>query len=185
MSSKVQGATLEHYRGITWDLAGTRLKDWQAADFLDRAGFGKHGPLVLVDGVATMIAEAGLHLRAFHLNVDRDSDGRIVRDSQGRMHVKSADLGWIQKNTPSDRHIPVTEEAAAELVAELFEEHPNLAKPLPSALVAYALYKERGYQPWYGYAHRAAHMGQAVLSVANYLAVKRGLKDGFAVRRTP
>lgn len=146
---------MEEIRGITWDLWGEELSHEQTIQRIVKAGFPVH------DGTAlTMFAivegESGEYQRAWHANVVRLADGSIKRrDVNGiaRMTVKSIDLGFMQFNVPiePDLEIDMTSEAMEAFVETKFDQHPELADPWQAAERAYALWKQRGFQPWYAY----------------------------------
>lgn len=162
----------EEIRGLTWDLNGEQLDPWQAAQRLYLAGF-KDAQL-LCKFWAVLEAESGGYLRAWHHNVERLPDGTILRDSQGRMTVKSTDLGFIQKNIVHDEPVKILDEAESQaFVDSLFDQHPELANGAQSAEIAYNMFKQRGFQPWYAYSNGSykKSLERACLAVGNYLGM--------------
>jgi len=168
----------EEIRGITWDLDGAELLPWLAAQRLYKAGF-KDAKL-LTTMWAIIEGESGGYLKAWHHNVQRNEDGTIFRNSAGNMLVNSTDLGFIQKNvvhgTPVE--LPLTGTESKDFIATLFEIYPELARGDESAAIAFQMYKQRGFQPWYAYSNGGykKHLPKAVLAVANYLALANGLR---------
>lgn len=148
------GLTIEEIRGITWDLDGVELSHEQTIQRIINAGFPVKGGVAL-NMFAIVEGESGEYTKAWHANVARDAEGRIVRTTQadGRvtMRVKSIDLGFMQFNTPVGRDVEMTEEAVAVFVDEMWEANHELAIPVDSAERAYELWTRRGFQPWYGY----------------------------------
>jgi hypothetical protein len=173
----------EEIRGVTWDLDGAQLAPWQAAQRLYKAGFEDAKILTLM--WATLEGESGRYLKAWHHNVDRDESGQILYFADGKMLIKSTDLGFIQRNVV---HAPQTykhPDEAGEFTESLFQQHADLARGDRSAEVAWELFKTRAFQPWYAYTngHYRKHMPRAALAVANFLAVEFGLgRDLYRIR---
>jgi hypothetical protein len=118
------------------------------------AGF--HDPRVAINMFAVIEGESGSYTKAWHANVKRldDENKSIVRDAQGRMFVKSVDLGFIQRNlvmAGGGVWMPMEEDAMSEFIETLFNENPDLAVADKSAIIAYELFSTRGFQPWYAY----------------------------------
>lgn len=176
---------IEEIKGITWDLDGEQLHPWLAAQRLYKAGF-KDADL-LATMWATIESESGGYLMAWHHNVVRNSDGSIKKTDDGLMEVLSTDLGFIQKNVVHEPNIilPVTGEQSQLFVNDLFLANPQLANGQESANIAFNMYKQRGFQPWYAYTngHYKKNLGRATVAVANYLALKYGLRPMPYVRR--
>jgi hypothetical protein len=169
-------------RGVIWDFVGPRLEPWQATQRLYNAGFKDAKTLATI--WAVMEAESARYLRAFHHNVVRDGDGEIVRDSEGRFHVKSTDLGFIQRNVV---HLPVVrllDEESRPFVERLFEKYPDLARGDRSAELAFHLYQDRGYDPWVAYRNGSykKHAGSASVAVGNFLSNYFGLGKTYVKR---
>lgn len=160
---------MESIRGVTWQLDGFRMQPRQTAYYLHLAGFQDATDLAV--GVAVMAAESSWYLKAWNLNVVRDEAGQIV-ETDGKMRVRSADLGWIQRNVQVNRDVEKSEAGAEALVAELFTTHEPLSRPLPSARVARSLFLERGWQPWVAHLNGSwwRYRGDAALAVGNFLA---------------
>jgi hypothetical protein len=158
---------MEEIRHVTWDLDGEELSHVQSIQRIVNAGFP------IKEGVAlTMFAivegESGEYLKAWHANVERDDEDNIVRyyddgaggytltaptpDSPPHMKVKSVDLGFMQFNKNiTDTIVPMTPEYMGAFVEAMFAADPDLARGDKSAQRAFALYKERGFQPWFAY----------------------------------
>lgn len=168
---------------MTWDLAGERLYPFQAAQYLYNAKTVKGAATIhpfreaktLTIGCAVMGGESDWRLRSWHANVARNEDGTIKRDAQGRITVKSIDLGWIQRNADV-ADLPYPDEEIEPLVLGLFdsEQFGYLDRPALAADEAARLYVERGWQPWvaYGNGGYRRHLPNAGLAVANFLAVE-------------
>lgn len=169
----------EEIRGVTWELGGWRLYPRQKAQYAYAGGFKdlEH----LYTAIATFDGESGGYLKAWHINVARNPDGTILRDEQGRFLAKSVDLGWIQKNIDLGGKLLHDSESAA-FVEEVFTKgHPELARPLYSATVAYEMFLRRGWDPWYAYLNGGykRHLGNAALAVGNHIAFKEGYGGGY------
>lgn len=164
-------APVEELYGITWGLWGEELEPWQAAQRLYRAGFTDAKELATF--WAVLEAESGGYLKAWHHNVVRNLDGTIARDAEGRMTVRSTDLGFIQKNTVHDPPVKLKLEADASggFVEGLFEALPELARGDESAAIARSMFESRGFQPWYAYSNGSykRSLERGCLAVANYL----------------
>jgi hypothetical protein len=160
---------MESIRGVTWELAGFRMAPRQTAYYLHLAGFRDATDLAV--GVAVMAAESSWYLKAWNLNVLRNPDGTIVVEG-GKMHVRSADLGWIQRNVSVNRDVEKSEAGSQALIDELFTTHEPLSRPLPSARVARSLFLDRGWQPWVAHTNGSwwRYRGDAALAVGNFLA---------------
>lgn len=169
---------VEEIRGITWELDGEELKPWLAAQRLYKAGFKDAKVLAIM--WATIEAESGGYLKAWHHNVTRNEDGTIKRTADGRMEVRSTDLGFIQRNVPHSPFVllPTTGDESKLFVEELFTANPDLARADKSSEIAFQLWKQRGFQPWYAYTngHYKKSMDRACLAVANFLALANGLR---------
>lgn len=168
----------EEIRGVTWDLDGAELLPWLAAQRLYKAGF--EDAKLLTTMWAVIEGESGGYLKAWHHNVKRNDDGSIFRNEAGNMLIKSTDLGFIQKNVvhASPVEVATTGGEAKDFVDTLFKIYPELARGDDSAKIAYQMYKQRGFQPWYAYTNGSykKHLDQAVLAVGNYLALANGLR---------
>jgi hypothetical protein len=181
---------VEEIRGVTWDLAGERLYPFQAAQYLYNASTTKNGVIihpfreakVLTVACATMGGESDWRLRSWHANVLREEDGSIKRDSQGRITIKSIDLGWIQRNADI-ADLPYRDTEIAPLVQSLFdsEQFGYLDRPALAANEAARLYVDRGWQPWVAYSNGGwrRHLPNAGLAVANFIAVEFMNKQSF------
>jgi hypothetical protein len=77
----------------------------------------------------------------------------IVYDGDGRMTVKSIDLGFIQRNVDvvPDFVTEPSAEAMKLFVDGMFSKYPRLARADTAAEDAYELFLERGFSPWYAY----------------------------------
>lgn len=174
----------EEIRGITWDLDGEQLKPWLAAQRLYKAGFKDANLLATM--WAVIEAESGGYLKAWHHNVERNLDGTILV-IDGLMTVKSTDLGFIQKNIVHDPRqiLPVEGNQSKLFVEDLFVAYPELARADSSAEIAFELYTRRGFQPWYAHGNGSykKSMGRACAAVANFLALKNGLRPIPYVKR--
>lgn len=178
-------ASLEELYGITWGLWGAELDPWQAAQRLYRAGFTDAKTLATF--WAVLEAESGGFLKAWHHNVERELDGSIKRDAEGRMTVKSTDLGFIQRNvlhSPAIR-LRVEAEASAKFVEALFAELPELARGDESAAIAFQMFQSRGFQPWYAYTNGSykRSLERGCLAVANFLGKVLLRDDRLFTRR--
>lgn len=154
---------MEEIRDVTYGLWGSELPEHSAIQRLVKAGFPiwvpshldiaePHSPLL--DMFAIIEGESGSYLRAWHMNVLRDPPitGDIVRDSEGRMTVRSIDLGFIQRNVDmADEKLPMTEEASKAFVDAKFVQYPQLARADLASMVAFDLWQDRGFKPWYAY----------------------------------
>lgn len=164
---------VEEIRGITWDLIGPELKPWQAAQRLYKAGF-KDAKL-LATMWAVLEAESGGYIRAWHHNVTRNEDGSIFRSEDGLMEIKSTDLGFIQKNIVHNPKVIMSMEGGESqaFVDDLFDAFPALARADESAKIAYELFKQRGFQPWYAYSNGSykKSLERGILAVGNYLGM--------------
>lgn len=171
--AKLRPSLDESPKGLIWDLDGWQIQPWQAANYLSDAGFLAPGLCAI--GVATMMAESNLYQLAWHLNVRRNEDGTILRDGD-LMYVQSADLGWIQRNTPVDRPILAEPNAAQALVDELFET-VEWDKFIASAKEARRLWLARGFAPWVANTNGAfrAFLPQAALGVGRLACNDVGL----------
>ncbi len=172
-------------KGITWDLDGEQLEPWLAAQRLYKAGFKDADTLAVM--WAVIEAESGGFLKAWHHNVTRNEDGTIKIFDGYLMEVKSTDLGFIQKNIVHDptQLLPVEGDQSKLFVADLFEAFPELARGDESAKIAFNMWKTRGFQPWYAYSNKSYEkiLGRGCVAVANYLALKHGLRPMPYVKR--
>lgn len=175
----------EEIRGITWDLDGEQLKPWLAAQRLYKAGFKDANILAVM--WAVIEAESGGYLKAWHHNVERDEEGKILVSEDGLMIVKSTDLGFIQKNIVHNPHVilPIEGNQSKLFVEDLFVAYPDLARADKSAEIAFNLYKTRGFQPWYAHSNGSykKSMGRACAAVGNFIAIKNGLRPIPHVKR--
>lgn len=176
---------MEEIRGITWDLAGEELKPWLACQRLYKAGFKDAKTLAIM--WATIESESGGYLKAWHHNVVRNEDGSIQKTADGLMVVKSTDLGFIQKNIVHNPQVllPVAGDQSKLFVEDLFAANPDLARADQAAVIAFNMWKQRGFQPWYAYTngHYKKNLGRATVAVANYLALAFGLRPIPHVKR--
>lgn len=174
----------EEIRGITFGLDGEELKPWLAAQRLYKAGF-KDAKL-LATMWAVIESESGGYLRAWHHNVVRNEFGTI-KLANNLMEVKSTDLGFIQRNIVHNPHVflPIEGNESQLFVDNLFVIHPELARADKSAEIAYQMYKQRGFQPWFAYTNKSyeRNLGRACVAVANYLALANGLRPMPHVKR--
>lgn len=168
----------EEIRGATWDLDGAQLLGAQAANRLYYAGFNE--AKVLTEMLATLYAESNWFLKAWHHNVLRNEDGTIKRDADGKLVVISTDLGFIQRNVVHSPTVHVSDDAAKSFTDTLFAKFPELANGKLSSQIAWNLYRDRGWTPWYANQNGAfeQHLGRSGLAVANFLAVEFGLVAG-------
>lgn len=174
---------VEEIKGVTWDLWGAELKPWLACQRLYKAGF-KDADL-LATMFAVIEAESGGYLKAWHHNVKRNEDGSIFRTSDGLFQVNSTDLGFIQKNVVHNPKVILTDSEAPAFVEDLFAAFPDLARADKSAEIAFAMYQDRGFQPWYAYSNGSykKSMGRACAAVGNFIALKHGLRPIPHVQR--
>lgn len=175
----------EEIRGITWDLDGEQLDPWLAAQRLYNAGFKDAQELCVM--WAVLEAESGGYLKAWHHNVTRNEDGTIKRFDGDLMEVKSTDLGFIQKNIVHNPKplLPIEGDQSKLFVADLFDAFPDLARGDLSAKIARQLFLQRGFQPWYAHTNKTykRSMPRACVAVANFLALKNGLRPIPLVKR--
>ena len=164
---------MEEIRGITWDLWGAELSHEQTIQRIINAGFPIKGGVALTM-FAIVEGESGEYQRAWHSNVERwetwdDADRPIKRYVQQPdltfkplalgapepelvfMKVKSIDLGFMQVNKQVGQFIEMGLEACENFVGAQFEKYPELAVPRDSCEVAFKIWSERGFQPWYAY----------------------------------
>lgn len=151
----MRGTVAEEIRGVTWDLWGEELTHEQTIQRILVGGFPIQGGVALTM-FCIVEGESGEYQRAWHINVKRDSDGNIFRvtiDGKECMIPLSIDLGFIQYNVPIEAgtYLEMTPDAVEAFVESKFDEHPELADPFQSAVLAYELYKRRGFSPWYAY----------------------------------
>lgn len=170
--------------GIIWSLDGPQLAPWQAADRLYQGGFTD--PLLLAEGCAVMKAESGWYLKAWHINPVYDEDGMIVVDETGLMTVKSVDLGFIQRNVPTPNvKVEMAPGPAQAFVDGLFKANPKLSNGVESSKIAFQLYQQRGWQPWYAWTngfHRQ-YLDDGALAVGNLCALRHGQGGDLLVKR--
>ncbi len=182
-------------RGVTWDF-GDEAPMWPsvALRYLYNAKVMRNSVAVYPFRDAKMLAVAGAVMggesawypKAWHANVVKDADGQIVYDAQGRITVKSIDLGWIQRNADLADTAYQPEEIAP-LVVSLFEseQYGYLDRPGLAANEAARLYVERGWQPWYAYSNKGylRHLPKSILGAANFLAIEFGLGQSYYMIR--
>lgn len=163
-------------QNVTYGFWGVELKEWQTIQRLVLAGFGE--VRILTNMFAIIEGESGSYTKAWHANVRRTPDEvkEIVYDSNGRMFVKSIDLGFIQRNVPvagGGVWVDPTETAMASFVNEMYEKNPDLADAQKSAEIAFDLFTDRGFQPWYAYQPGTTRFYQkkrrAAKAIANYI----------------
>lgn len=161
----------EEIKGVTFDFDGARLNPWQAAQRLYKAGF-VDAKLCAI-GYAVMMGESGRYLKAWHHNVVRNEDETIKYESDGKMTIKSTDLGFIQKNIPHNPNMLVFPQDAASFTNSLFLQYPELADGQKSAEIAWELFIDRGWQPWYAHSNGSYKNGlpSACVAVGKYLAM--------------
>lgn len=167
---------MEEIRNITWGLWGAELSHVQTIQRIITAGFPiwkaepqPHSPALNM--FAIVEGESGEYQRAWHSNVERWSDENktIKRFEQQAdlsfkavplgspepdlvfMRVKSIDLGFMQVNKQVGEYVEMGLEAVELFVEAQFAKYPELASPVESCQVALALWKSRGFQPWYAY----------------------------------
>lgn len=164
---------IEEIKGVTYDFQGARLNSWQAAQRLYKAGF-VDAKLCAI-GYAVMMGESGRYLKAWHNNVVRNEDGTIQLDGEGKMIVKSTDLGFIQRNVVHNpqKVIPVDPIDAQTLIDSLFEQNPDLADGQKSSEIAWELFQARGWQPWYAHTNGSYKKGlpSAAVAIGRFLAM--------------
>lgn len=165
---------MEEIRDVTWGLWGVELKEWQAIQRLYLAGF--RDAQILAKMFAVIEGESGSYTKAWHANVMRESVSKgILYDSQGRMTIKSVDLGFIQRNValPAPVAVDPTPEAMKPVIEELFERYPRLARADHSSEEAWLLFQDRGFSPWYAYKPGTpefkAKVKRGAKAVGNYL----------------
>ena len=175
----------EEIQGVTWDFDGEQLDPWLAAQRLYKAGFKDADDLAVM--WAVMESESGGYLKAWHHNVTRNEDKTIKIFNDNLMEVKSTDLGFIQKNMVHSPTVllPIEGDQSKLFVADLFEAFPDLARGDLSAKIAFNMWKTRGFQPWYAHTNGSykKSMGRACVAVANFLALKHGLRPMPHVKR--
>lgn len=166
--------TVEELEGITWGFRGQRLDGWQSIQRLYLGGF--KDAVLLGIAHAVMTAESGRYLEAFHLNVVRSSDGAIVRTDEGKMIVKSIDLGYCQFNTPLDpwRELEMTRESTTSFVDEMYLRYPEYTRADTSAELAKDMYDRRKWQPWYAFSNGSYKKGlpSSCSAIGNYLGMR-------------
>lgn len=152
---------VEEIRGITWDLWGEELSHEQTIQRLVRAGFpvwrinpdtkAPESPLLIMFSIVE--GESGEYKKAWHINVQRNSDDTIFRDELGRMVAKSIDLGFMQFNVAISpvRHLEMDATVIEDFVNSMFDANPDLAIPSESAKKAFSRWLIDGYKPWYAY----------------------------------
>lgn len=162
---------MEEIHGVTWGLDGAQLEPWQAAQRLYKAGFAD--TQLLCKMLAVIRGESGWYLKAWHHNVLRDADGNIQRTADGKITIKSTDLGFIQRNVVHTPPKVLADADSQAFVDQLFLTYPELARGDESAKIAWNLYKARGFQPWYAYTNGGwkNHLEQSCLAVGNYVAM--------------
>jgi hypothetical protein len=165
----------EYLPGISYGFYGQRLDTVQRVQRLYFAGFKDADLLALA--YAVMMGESGGYLKAFHHNVERNEDGTIKReevDGLTFMRVKSTDLGFIQRNVVHANKplVELTEGASKAFVDDLFLANPKLANGWESCKIAWQLYQQRGFDPWYAYSNGGwkRSIGHASLAVGKWLA---------------
>jgi len=172
-------------RGVTWDLDGEQLKPWLAAQRLYNAGFKDANLLATM--WAIIEAESGGYLKAWHHNVTRNDDGTIKLFDGYLMEIKSTDLGFIQKNITHNPKplLPIEGDQSSLFVIDLFNAFPELARGDKSAEIAFNLYKQRGFQPWFAYSNGSykKSLGRGFVAVSNFLALKNGFRPIPYVKR--
>jgi len=185
---------MEHIIWVNYGFYGERLDTVQRTQRLyntkDRT-WGFKDVFTLAIAYAVMMGESGGYLKAFHHNVERDAEGNIVRhiiDNKEHMKVKSTDLGFIQKNTPHSPNVMIemTKEASLEFVDELFISNPALCIGWDSCKIAYNMYLNRGFSPWYAYTNGSykKSLDQASVAVGK-LAANKFLGDSDYVIKNP
>ena len=143
---------MDEIRNVTWGLWGEELKEWQAIQRLYLAGF--RDVQLLARMFAIIEGESGSYLKAWHANVKRDSTTKnIIYSAKGEMEIKSIDLGFIQKNVvlPAPVSVLPLPEVMKPIVDELFERFPKLARADTAAEIAWEMFQDRGFSPWYAY----------------------------------
>lgn len=165
---------MDEIRNVTWGLWGEELREWQAIQRLYLAGF--RDAQLLARMFAIIEGESGSYLKAWHANVMRENATRsIMYDSQGRMTIKSVDLGFIQRNVvlPAPVAVEPKPEVVKPIIEELFERYPRLARADTSAEDAWILFQDRGFSPWYAYKPGTpefkARVKRGCQAVGNYL----------------
>jgi len=173
----------EEIKGVTYNFYGEQLEPWQAAQRLYNAGFKETKLLAIM--WAVMEGESGGYLKAWHHNVLRDEAGNIARDTEGKFTVNSTDLGFIQKNVVHNPPKKLLDSESQVFVDRLFDDNPRLANGQESANIAWAMYKERGFSPWYAYTNGSFErsLPRACVAVGNFLGNAFGLRPKPLVRR--
>jgi hypothetical protein len=178
---------VEEIRNVTYGLWGSELPEHSAIQRLAKAGFPiwvpshreivqPHSPLQIM--FAIIEGESGGYLKAWHANVLRDPPftGDIVRTTDQKMTIRSIDLGFIQRNVDmTDFKVEMTEEAMKAVVDDLFEvKYPQLARADLSAAIAFDLWQDRGFKPWYAYQPGTPRfrvkMFRAAMALGNWLS---------------
>jgi hypothetical protein len=146
-------AIQEEIRFVTFAFDGEKLKEWQIVQRLVKAGFKDLDTLVTM--FAIVLGESGGFKKAWHANVKRSDDRMsIIKNSEGQMLVQSVDLGLIQKNLEifgDGTWVDMKQDSMSELVETLFAENPELADAQESVNLAFKLWQQRGFKPWYAY----------------------------------
>lgn len=165
---------MEEIRNITWGLWGAELSHVQTIQRIITAGFPiwkadpqPHSPAL--EMFAIVEGESGEYQRAWHSNVRRhdNEDKTIIRYEQTGtgfvpipigetrdlefMYVKSIDLGFMQMNKLVNQFVEMGFEAVEDFVNAQFAKYPGLDSPVESCKQALAMWKVRGFQPWYAW----------------------------------
>lgn len=146
---------VEEIPGITFAFEGEELPEWMAIQRLYRGGFTD--PRILLVMFAIIEGESGSFLQAWHMNVERNPEGGIVRygieNELQHMRVKSIDLGFCQFNVvvPPNTFLEMTQEEVSLFVADKFEENPRLIQADTSSEDAFEMHSRRGFTPWMAY----------------------------------
>lgn len=168
---------MEEIRNITWGLWGAELSHVQTIQRIITAGFPiwkadpqPHSPALNM--FAIVEGESGEYQRAWHSNVERwdsledkpirryeqmpDLSMRLIPVGEPLpelvfMKVKSIDLGFMQMNKQVGEFVEMGFEAVELFVNAQFAKYPGLDSPVESCKQALAMWKQRGFQPWYAY----------------------------------
>ena len=166
--------TVEEISNVTWGFRGSRLDGWQSVQRLFLGGFKDMAICSVAHAV--MSAESGRYTEAFHCNVVRAEDGSIVRTDEGKMIVKSVDLGYCQFNTPLEPYLELdmNPQAVESFIVSMYQKYPEYARADLSAAIAWEFYTRRRWQPWYAYSNGSYKKGLASSSAAigNYLGMR-------------
>jgi hypothetical protein len=164
-------------RGETWDLEGTQLKPFQQAQYLFKAGF--HSADVLTEMVAVLQAESLAYLKAWNHNAEE------IEGQPDHILISSTDIGWIQRNIRHPSPVKIRKVDGRQFAHHVMDSNPALVTPAGAAAEARELYEARKFRPWVAHLNGSykQFLDDAILSVANFLAVKYGLGQSYFEKR--